>query len=260
MRLALVVLSAILLCVALASMIAPYDPMQTNTQVSLAAPNTTHLLGTDLLGRDVLSRVLHGGQRTLIVAIGVVAVATLPTTLPTLLFVILGGIWDRLVGITINVVLAIPALLLSLVILTLAGRGWSQIVLAVGVALSAPYMRVLRSAILQVMAMPYIEGARASGAGTWWIAIHHVLPNVMTTVGAYLGVMFSYAIINAAALSFLGLGGPPGSPEWGAILAEGRLVFQQAPWVSIAPGILIVLTVMSVNAIVDMLVERKYHL
>ena len=252
MRVLLGLLAFIVILSLAAPWIAPYDPMRTNTDVSLQSPTLDHPFGTDLLGRDVFSRVLHGGQRTLSIALAAVVISIIPGL--ALLFTNRADtLLDRAIAMILNVLLAIPPLMLSLVLITLLGRGWWQIALATGIPQIAPFGRVVRGVSLQLHRMDYVEGAHAVGGSAWWIVRRHILPNALPTLGAYAGVMFSYAIINSAALSFLGLGGPPGTPEWGAILAEGRLVVQDAPWVSVAPGVMIVVTVIAVNAWVDRL-------
>jgi len=254
MRFSTLILCAIILITVSARWIAPHDPMMTRTDDSLQPPSLAYPLGTDLLGRDVFSRVLYGGQRTITIAFAAVLVAILPSV-PILFIQQAGTNADTLLTTLLNVLLAIPPLMLSLVLITVLGRGWWQIALATGVAQIAPYARVVRGVSLQTYRMAYVDGARAVGGSKPWIVTRHILPNCLPTLLAYAGVMFSYAIINSAALSFLGLGGAPGTPEWGAILAEGRLVVQDAPWVSIAPGVLIVLTVIAVNTWVDQFVS-----
>lgn len=258
MRVALFILGMILVLTFGASFMAPYDPLATNTEQSLQPPSIQHLLGTDLLGRDVLSRVLFGGYRTLFVSAAATGIALIGGTLLGLLAVMWNKVLDSLVGIMLNSMLAVPGLLLSLVIITLLGRGMWQLALGVGVVQIAPFARIVRSEVLSIRNREYILGAYAIGGTRTWIMVHHILPNALPTLAAYTGVIFSYAIINSAALSFLGVGGDPSMPDWGTILADGRLTFQTAPWVSIAPGTMIVITVFSVNTLVDNLTGRRH--
>lgn len=234
-----------LILVLVAPLVAPYDPMRTDTANTLQPPNTAHWLGTDSLGRDVFSRVLYGGQRTLLIA----AMATVIAVLPGVLLGLLSAFrWlDRPIRIFVNAVLAFPGLLLALIIMTLLGQGVLPLALATGLAQVAPVARITRSVVLSVLGLGYVEAARGLGSEQRRIIIAHVFPNILPTVLAYMGVVFAYAILNSAALSFLGLGGEPGVPDWGVLLYEGRQAFRLAPWIAAAPGISITLTVILVN-------------
>ncbi len=260
MRWPLLILLALVVVSLAAPLLAPFDPMRTMPQDALRSPGSPYWLGTDFLGRDVFSRVLYGGQRTLAMAGVATLVAVLPGAVIGLLAGSLGGWFDRGALVLLNVVLAIPPLVLALVVLTLVGQGSTRIALAVGLAQIAAYAQVTRSAALTVRGMSYIEGALALGASRWWIVWRHVLPNTLPVMLAYGSVTLSYCVINSAALSFLGLTGDLGVPDWGVILAEGRLDFQRAPWISIVPGLLIAVTVMTANALADSLARRRSSL
>lgn len=235
--------------VAVAPLIAPYDPLRTEPAQQLQAPSADHWLGTDLLGRDVLSRALYGGQHTLLIT----ALATLIALLPGVALGLLALLAERPVAVLINALLAFPGLLLALLILTLLGQGALPLALATGLTQIAPCARVTRSAALSVRSLGYVEAARALGAGRWRLLRAHILPNILVTVLAYAAVIFAYAILNSAALSFLGLGGEPGTPDWGVLLYEGRQAFRTAPWIAAAPGLGITLTVILVNRAADAL-------
>ncbi len=228
---------------------APYDPMQTDPANQLAPPSSQHLLGTDLLGRDVFSRALAGGQHTLLIAALATGIALIPGLLLGLLA--LFDTADQLVSVLINAVLAFPGLLLALLVLTLVGQGMVALALATGVTQIAPGARVIRSAVISVRSSGYVEAARSLGTNNARLIAAHILPNILPTALAYTGVIFAYAILNSAALSFLGLGGQPGIPDWGVMLYEGRQAFRTAPWIAFAPGIGITLTVMLVNRAAD---------
>ena len=251
MRWQLMVLCGIILVTAMASILSPADPMRTEPDLQMQPPKFTHILGTDLLGRDVLSRLLYGGQRTLIV-----------TTLAASLAIVVGSSVGLLAGISVNQVdgilsnlisalLAIPNLLLALVILTLLGSGIVPLILATGFAQIAPVARVLRAAVLAVQIQPYIEAGYAIGLKRWHIVYYYILPNIQSTLLAYGGVTFSYCLLNSSALSYLGLGGKPGIPDWGVMLAEGRNTLRDAPWVALAPGLAITITVRLINSLID---------
>lgn len=232
-----------------APLAAPYDPMRTDAANTLQAPNAAHWVGTDALGRDVLSRALYGGQHTLLIAGAATLIAVVPGVLLGLLSAV--GWLERPIVVLTNALLAFPGLLLALLVITLLGQGAFQLALATGLTQIAPCARVARAAVKSVLAQGYIEAAKGLGAGQVRIVCHYVLPNVMVTVLAYTGVIFAYAILNSAALSFLGLGGEPGIPDWGVMLAEGRQAFRLAPWVAAAPGLAITVTVLLANRAAD---------
>jgi ABC-type dipeptide/oligopeptide/nickel transport system permease subunit len=250
-------LALIVAAVVIAPFFAPFDPMQTDGSIALQAPGNPHLFGTDQLGRDVLSRLLAGGRRTLFIA----GFAAGITVFLGLMIGVLAGIapqWlDSLLSILIDAVLAFPGFLLALVILTVLGAGGIQIAVATGAALIAQYARVSRSAVIAVRSSLYIEAARSAGATLPRIIRVHILPNILPTLLSYAGVMFSYSLLNSAALSFLGLGGNLGEPDWGSMLFDGRQVLRVAPWVSLAPGLSMTLIVLVVNNIADKLAQIR---
>lgn len=243
------ILIGLVLFVLLTPTLAPYDPMQTAPVNQLAPPSSAHLLGTDLLGRDVLSGTLVGGQHTLLIAALATTIAVIPGLLIGLLAVF--STLDRLLSAFMNAILAFPGLLLALLVLTLVGQGAFALALATGVTQIAPCARVIRAAVISVRSSAYVEAARSLGASESRLIAAHILPNILPTALAYIGVVFAYAILNSAALSFLGLGGQPGIPDWGVMLYEGRQAFRTAPWIAFAPGIAITLTVMLVNRAAD---------
>lgn len=224
---------------------APYDPMTTQPELQIKPPDWQHVFGTDYLGRDVLSRFLYGGRRTLAIAGGAALIAMLPAAAIALISVV---IWkNEVTQVVLNAILAFPNLLLALVVLTLGGRGVFSLMLATGLAQVAPCVQVLRARVLELNVEGYVDAAVSMGASRKWIMIQHILPNLRPLLVAYGGVTFSYCLLNGAALSFLGLGGEPGVPDWGVMLAEGRLVYSVAPWVALPPGIAITLLTWLVN-------------
>jgi peptide/nickel transport system permease protein len=251
MRPAIVILSAIILLAVFAPLLASTDPMLTNPAGQLLPPSANHLLGTDYLGRDVFSRTLYGTRRTLLL-----------TTLATLIAIISGtgiGILagagskqvDQIVTVLLDVLLALPPLVLALVILTLTGQGAGTLVAAVGLAQMPHAARVVRAGVMQIRASEYVEAARAMGASPLEIAWRHIFLNLRPLILTYAGVLFSYCLFNSAALSLLGLGGEPGVPDLGIMLADGRTSFRAAPWVALAPGLTITLTILCLNTLID---------
>lgn len=253
MRLPLITLITVVVITTLAPVLTGADPMHTDTGIALQAPSLQHWLGTDAFGRDVWSRTLYGGRHTLLLA----GLATLAAAVPgTLLGLSFGWRRTRTADAFLNAWLAFPGLLMGFVLLTLLGQGVAPLILATSIAQIAPFAVVTRAAVLVVQPQEYITAAQAAGANSRHILRYHVLPNIRPTLLVYMGVVFGYCILNSAALSFLGLGGEPGIPDWGVMLAEGREALRAAPWIAFAPGIAITLTVMAVNRLADALNAR----
>lgn len=246
----------ILVAVSLAApLIAPYDPLSARNGDELLPPSAQHWLGTDLIGRDVLTRTLYGGRQTLLVAVLALLVAGIPGTLIGLLAGYLGGWVDRLTMALLDALLSIPALLLAMSTLAISGRGLAQVALAAGFAALPGYARLVRANVLPVRSSLYLEATRALGAPPQYLLFRTLLPNVTLELIGALTVVLGWTLLNAAALNYLGFGGDPGIPEWGAMLAEARQVFRVAPWVAIAPGTAIMLTLMLINALADSLIR-----
>jgi peptide/nickel transport system permease protein len=244
----LVVVSALAL---FAPVVAPAHPMQVDTADQLAPPSRAHLLGTDFLGRDVLSRLLYGGQLTLGVGLLAAAVAALPGLTLGLIAGYSNGWIDSLITRTMDVLLAIPYLLLALAVVALMGQRLESVALGIGLAGIPGTVRVVRAAVVSVRRRPFISAARSVGCTETRILLRHILPNVTGTALVIATLQVGWAILNASALTFLGVGAPPGAPEWGAMLNEGRLYLREAPWVAVASGTLLTLTVLAVNLVGD---------
>ena len=162
----------------------------------------------------------------------------------------MSNVWiDHLLAILMNALLAFPSLLFALMILTLVGGRGEGLILATGFAQIVPFARITRSAVLSVQSMGYVEAAYASGASKLYVILHSTLPNIYPTLLTYAGVTFSYCLLNSAALSFLGLGGQPGIPDWGVMLAEGRMTFRDAPWTALAPGLAVTTIIWTINGL-----------
>lgn len=233
---------ALILVLLAAPLFAPYDSQRTAPDTILSAPGVEHALGTDSLGRDVLSRVMAGGQRTLVQALIATALAVSLGVLAGL--IVAGG--PRLVALPVRAVstalLAAPQLVWSLAILSVLGPGPGPLVVAVGLPLAAPMAAVSRAALERVQGMPFVAGAQAIGAGRVRLATRHLLPNAVSVIARYSAIIFAYAVLNAVGLAFLGFSAP-GEPEWGAMLSEARLTFRAAPWPALASGVAITLLV-----------------
>jgi peptide/nickel transport system permease protein len=253
-RSALVGGSVLLLIVLLslaAPLISPYDPIKTNQRLSLETPSLEHLMGTDRFGRDIFSRVLYAGQTSLPIGIVSVAIGVLAGVSLGLLAGFHGGWVDGVSMRFVDLLLAFPGILLALAIIAILGGSLTNLMIAVGIAAIPDYVRITRGAVLSVREREFVLAARVIGCRGPTIMLRHILPNVVAPVIVLATLGMAAAIITGSALSFLGLGIKPPTPEWGNMLAEGREFLQHAPWVAFFPGLAIMLTVLSINLLGD---------
>lgn len=240
---------------AMAPLLAPAGPLVADTTRALLPPGVGGPLGTDPLGRDVLARLLWGARWTLGMGLTALAVSVglgLPTGMIAGVF---GGRVEAVLMRLVDALLAFPGFLLAMALVALLGPGMGSVALAVGMAAAPAYARVARSAALEVRTQPYVDAARAVGNNEWRILVRHVLPNAAAPLVAFAAVQLGWVLLNGAALNFLGLGAPPGAPEWGAMLAEGRGYLRDGPWASTFPGLALTLTVLAANLVGDGLQE-----
>ncbi|MDU0345696.1 ABC transporter permease [Microbacterium sp. KSW2-29] len=229
------------------ALLAPGDPLGGTPADNLQAPSWAHWFGTDQLGRDLYTRVVHGTALTVSAAAIAVAVGVVGGTTLGLISGFVGGRADAVIMRVADVLLAIPGLLLSLALITAVGFGTVNVAIAVGIASVASVARVLRSEVLRVRTASYIEAARASGNGWTAILLRHVLPNAIAPVVVLAVLEFGSAILAVSALSFLGYGAPPPAPEWGALVSGGRDYLRTAWWLTALPGLTIAVTVLAAN-------------
>jgi peptide/nickel transport system permease protein len=235
-----------------APLLAPFDPTA-HPGKRLSPPGGRHLLGTDEFGRDVWSRIAYGARVSL--EVGLVSVG-LALVLGGSLGLVSGyylGLVDRLTGRLVDVMFAFPSVILIIAISGVVGPSLTTAMLAIGIVYSPIFARIVRAPTLAVMQQPYVEGARAIGAGRWRIKARHVVPNIAAPVIVQATVSFSTAILSEATLSFLGLGTQPPHPSWGTMLSAGRRYMELAPWVAVYPGLAIALTVLGLNLVGDAL-------
>lgn len=245
-----IVLTLILVAI-FAPWIAPYDPTEPNLTNSLAPPSKEHPFGTDRVGRDVFSRVIYGSRIALTVGVLIVAVQAMIGVPLGLLAGYYGGTIDSVIMRIVDILLSIPSLVLALAIASALGPGLYNVIIAFGVIGWTRFARLVRAEVLSIREKEYIEAAKATGERDVAILIKHILPNVMPTIIVIATLTMPSALILASALSFLGLGAQPPTPEWGAILAEGRVYLRQAPWISTFPGLAIMFTVLGLNFLGD---------
>jgi len=255
--LGLAVIVLLLLVALLAPWIAPHAPDLTDSKAFLLPPawqqggSSTHLLGTDAIGRDILSRLMFGARLSLSIGIAVVAISAAAGIALGLVAGFFRGVLEIAIMRAMDVILTLPSLLLAIVIVAILGPGLLNAMLAVAVVVLPHYVRITRAAVISEISRDYVTAARLSGAGTLRLMFHEVLPNCAAPliVQASLGV--STAILDAAALGFLGLGAQPPSPEWGTMLADAREFVLRAWWVVTFPGLAILAAVLAFNLLGD---------
>ena len=247
--------AVLVLLVALAALfapvVAPYDPVRYDPGSRLQGPTLAHPLGTDLYGRDTLSRVIWGARVSLAVSVLAVALSLLVgATLGAVSGFTLGWL-DSLVMRLTDVLLAFPAILLAIALLAFLGAGFWNLTLAIAVVYVAPFARVARAAVITVREQMFVEATRALGATGRRLLWRHVLPNAAAPLIVEVTLRLAYAILSEAALSYLGLGTQPPAPAWGQMIADGRRILETAPWASIGPGLAIMVTVLGFNLLGD---------
>ncbi len=234
-----------------APLLSSYDPIQIATEQRLQGPSAGHPLGTDLYGRDTLTRVLYGGRISLGVGVLSVGLALLIGGLLGTASGFWGGWLDGIVMRFADILLAFPAILLAIGLLAFLGGGFWNVVLAIAIVYTAPFSRVSRAAVLNVRHEEYVDAARAIGAADGRILRRHVLPNAIAPLVVECTLRLALAILAEAALSFLGLGTQPPAPTWGQMIAEGRAVMTFTFWPAIGPGAAITITVLGFNLLGD---------
>ena len=242
-----------LLVALLADVVAPHDPLRQDLTNRLKPPSAEHLLGTDDFGRDVLSRVIHGSRVSLRLGIVAVLVALLVGGTIGLLAGYYGGAFDLLGMRVMDLMLAFPSILLSIVVVAILGPSLTNAMIAVGIMAVPQYARIVRGSVLAVRGLEYVQASRALGAADPRILARAILPNVTGPIIVTASLGLATAILDAAGLSFLGLGAQPPIPEWGSMLSQGRELVLVAPWVLTAPGVAVFLAVLGFNLVGDAL-------
>jgi peptide/nickel transport system permease protein len=253
---AVLIIAAVVICAVLREGIAPYSPFLQRLGVGDTPPSAAHIAGTDLLGRDVLSRVIYGARTALVGPVVVAGGAFAIATLLGLLSGYLGGLVDSAIMRWVDFMLALPGPLVAIVVVGVVGGGYWTAVFVLVVLFTAPDTRIVRSAVLEQRPLPYIDAARTLGISKTRILFVHILPNVLPIILAYVVLDFAFALVNLAGLSFLGLGVEPGTPDWGRMLFENRNILFSNPVALLLPAGMIILTAVSMNLIGDWLFER----
>jgi peptide/nickel transport system permease protein len=235
----------------LAPVVAPYDPIKQDLGRMLTAPSFAHLLGTDDLGRDVLTRLLYGARLSLGAACLAVAIATLAGVPIGLVAGYLGGAVDDALMRVIDALQAFPALILAMAIAAALGPGLFNVMVAVGIVYTPRFARLVRGQVLSLREEPFVESARAAGAGHARVLGRHVLPNVVAPVIVQVSIGVAFALLAETALSFLGVGIKPPEPSWGTDVGRGYRFMRLAPWLVFMPGTTILLTALAFNLVGD---------
>jgi peptide/nickel transport system permease protein len=243
-----------LFCGLFADVLAPYGYNQISPLNRLKPPSEKFWLGTDNLGRDMLSRCLYGAQLSVIIGLSAAALATVVSVFIGIVSGYLGGRIDAVVQRAVDAWMAFPALVLLIVVVSVVGPGMPQIIVVLGLLYGIAGSRVVRSAVMSAREQRYVHSAQSIGAGTTRVLWRHILPNVMPIVIVLVTTRIGAVILSEAGLSFLGLGIPPPAPTWGSMLSgSARTYMYLGPWLALAPGLCITIAVYSVNVLGDAL-------
>ena len=258
----LLIIVVFVLCAILANLITTQDAYSVQLPNRLIPPfwleggSLNHLLGTDPLGRDILTRIIFGARVSVIIAITALTIGGGFGTLVGLTAGFYGGKIDTILMRFADITLAFPLILFAILLVMVLGPSMINVIIAISLVLWARYARVIRGEVLGLMQRDFIARAKVSGASDWRIMMRHLLPNVMPTLIVLLTLQVGWVIIVEASLSFLGAGIPPPTPAWGSMLADGREYVSTAWWVTTAPGVAIMLVVLAFNLAGDWLRER----
>ena len=250
------VAAVLVICAALAPWLAPMDPSAIDLAARLGAPGGEHLLGTDSLGRDIFSRIIHGSRVSLYVGVVTVLVSVVLGSVVGAVAGYKGGWVDELVMRVVDVFLAFPGILLAIALTAVLGPSLNNVVLALCIMGWVGYARIVRGQVLLARELTYVEASRAIGCSAPRVLLRHILPNVYSPVLVEATFGMAGAIIAEAGLSFLGLGTQPPQASWGAMLAEGRQFILMSPHLTVWPGVAILLTVLGINLLGDAVRDR----
>lgn len=247
----------VILMALFADVISPHDPHEQYREFSLTPPfwadggQLTFLLGTDVTGRDILSRIIHGSRYSLSVGLIVVVISLTGGIIIGLASGYIRGWFDVIVMRVMDIILSVPSLLLALVLVAILGPSLENAMIAISVTLLPHYVRLTRASVINERSKDYVTASKVAGAGALRIMVIGILPNCMAPLIVQATLSFSTAILDAAALGFLGMGAQPPTPEWGTLLADAREFILRAWWAVTFPGLAILLTVLSINLVGD---------
>ncbi len=248
---ALVLMLLIILTAVAAPLISPYDPIKRAVNIRLQGPSPAHWLGTDALGRDNLSRLIWGGRVSLWVGLASVFLSLILGVPLGLIAGYLGGFLEGAIMRVMDLILAFPSIIFAIWLVSMIGPGINQVILANALFALPEYSRIVRGSVLSLQGVDYVSASKALGASKFRIMAQHILPNVLAPIIVISSLSISGAILSAASLSFLGLGAQPPTPEWGAMLADGRPYMRSAWWLAVFPGLMLTLIVLASNIFGD---------
>lgn len=249
---ALILITCFVVMAALCPWLAPYDPLQQHRGSIMLPPSPEHLMGTDDLGRDVLSRTLYGARTSLLVAVATVVIGGCIGILLGTISGYLGGSWvDTIIQRVMDTLMAIPSIVLLLFVAALLGPSIRNTVIALSLLVVPQFNRVTRGEMLRIREETFVEAARAIGCSPWRILTRYGLPNLMAPLFVLGSLVFAGMMIAESALSFLGIGTPPPTPSWGRMLSEGSASLEIAPWIAFYPGLALAISVLAFNLLGD---------
>ncbi|NMB38753.1 MAG: ABC transporter permease [Firmicutes bacterium] len=229
----------------------PFEPTTMAIHKGFTSPSAVHLFGTDQFGRDILSRIMAGGQNSLLIAFTAVSSGMIIGSSLGATAGYMGGLLDEILMRVAEVLYSFPSFLLALLAVTIFGTGRNTVMIAIAIANIPIFMKITRNNFLSLKEMHYVEAAKAIGASDWRIMFKHILPNALPAILVQASVSFSAAILAEASLSYIGVGVKPPYPSWGRMLKEARSFAGLAPWTVIFPGIAIAITVLGSNLLTD---------
>jgi peptide/nickel transport system permease protein len=247
----LFIILACLFSAVFAPWISPYDPIKINLRIKYQPPSAQHLLGTDNVGRDVLSRLIWGSRVSLLTSVLSISFAVVIGAFLGLTAGFFGGKTDAIISRFNDILLALPAFIVAIILMGVLGRGLVNMILAIGVGMAPRITRVVRGSAMSVKVNDFVEAARSFGFGGWRIIFRHILPHCLTPMVVYATLLLGSAVMLEAGLSFLGLGVAPPTPSWGQIVTEGADIMRELPWIVTTSGLLIVILVLAFNLLGD---------
>lgn len=232
-------------------LISPYDPLLVNTPERFRSPDISYWFGTDEFGRDIFSRILNGARIAVQIGIVSVIVAFFGGIVLGIISGYYGGIVDTVLSRLLEIWMSFPDILFVIAVVAILGPSLNTVILSLGFLSIPAYARIVRGSVLSARQEVYVEAARSVGVNNGRIMSRHILPNVVAPLIILSSMRFGGALLTGAGLSFIGLGAQPPTPEWGAILATGRMYMYQAPWITVFPGLAIAIFVLGVNMLGD---------
>lgn len=247
----LIIVAIFVLLAVFAPLLSPYDPTVQNLEEALQGPGAQHWLGTDSFGQDVFSRILYGARLALGIGFASVAIGLVGGLVIGLVSGLVGGWVEWALMRLVDAILAFPEIILAIAFVAVLGLGTDKLIYALGISFIGPFARIVRSDVLQVKALPFVEAAQLMGVSKPRIILRHLLPNVLSSLMVQAGIRVSTAILLESGLSFFGIGVVPPTPDWGLMIAEGRGFITMAPWISGFPGVALAMLLIGLTLLGD---------